>query len=268
MKKEISIIVANPAGNITIFVLDKFDRSQYQAVASQLLKHEEFNAEQVAFVLNANTMEMCGLEFCGNASRSFALLCAKAKGIEGTGSVVVNVSGVDNPLAVEINTANNYTKIKMPMPLSVTSLSDTGNSLVENSVLVDFGGIVHLIVYDKESTLENFNTIKSFVDEIAPAPATGVMFYDTKTGFLTPIVYVKDVDSTYFEGSCGSGSTAVAVAKYLDLPETASGEFSFEIPQPAGALTTTISVNQGELEGVYIEGIVEFDPIRKVEIEI
>lgn len=34
---SIHICIANPAGNITIFVLDRFPRSQYQTVASQLL---------------------------------------------------------------------------------------------------------------------------------------------------------------------------------------------------------------------------------------
>ncbi len=52
----------------------------------------------------------------------------------------------------------------------------------------------------------------------------GVMFYDTARNVLTPVVYVKDVDTTYFEGSCGSGSTAVAAAF---CQEERSGTFSF-----------------------------------------
>ncbi|MDO5302909.1 MAG: hypothetical protein Q4E84_03290 [Clostridia bacterium] len=268
MKKDISILVVNPAGNITIFVLDKFERSQYQNIATQLLAHKEFNAEQVAFILDESTMEMCGLEFCGNASRAFALMSAKIKGMEGTGSAVVNVSGVDHPLSVEINTETNYTKVKMPMPISVTTLSDTGIPLVENSMLVDFGGIVHLVLFDQQASMENFNKAKEFADSIAPAPATGVMFYDTVTGFLTPVVYVKDVDSTYFEGSCGSGSTAVAVAKYLDLPAGTSCERSFEFHQPAGSITTTISVDSGQLDAIYIEGPIEFGQVTTVEIEV
>ena len=41
MKKNIDIIVANPSGNITIFVKTPVPRSEYQAVASQLLAMEE-----------------------------------------------------------------------------------------------------------------------------------------------------------------------------------------------------------------------------------
>ena len=268
MKQNISIRVVNPAGNITIFVLDKFERSQYQKIATQLLAHKEFGAEQVGFVLDDNTMEMCGLEFCGNASRAFGLLSAKAKGMEGTGSAVINVSGISHPLAVEINTETNYTKVKMPMPVSVSTLSNTGIPLVENSVLVDLGGIVHLVLYDKEPSMENFKIAKKFADSIIPAPATGVMFYDTVAGFLTPVVYVKDVDSTYFEGSCGSGSTALAVAKYLELPEDTSGDKSYEFHQPAGSITATISVNAGKLEAVYIEGTIDLGKIIQVEVDL
>ena len=232
------------------------------------MAHKEFGAEQVGFVLDDNTMEMCGLEFCGNASRAFGLLSAKAKGMEGTGSAVVNVSGISHPLAVEINTETNYTKVKMPMPVSVSTLSNTGIPLVENSVLVDLGGIVHLVLYDKEPSMENFKIAKKFADSIIPAPATGVMFYDTVAGFLTPVVYVKDVDSTYFEGSCGSGSTALAVAKYLELPEDTSGDKSYEFHQPAGSITATISVNAGKLEAVYIEGTIDLGKIIQVEVDV
>ena len=80
MKKKIKIIVADPAGNITIFVKDHFDRSEYTQVARQLLEMKELRGEQVAFILDTSScgraqgkMEMCGLEFCGNASRSFLL---------------------------------------------------------------------------------------------------------------------------------------------------------------------------------------------------
>lgn len=72
MEKNIKITVANPAGNKTIFVHDKFERADYVKVAEQLLAMEEYAAEQVAFILDApecgraeGRMEMCGLEFCG-----------------------------------------------------------------------------------------------------------------------------------------------------------------------------------------------------------
>ena len=56
--KKIRILIANPAGNITIFVLDHFEPRQYQSIASQLLAMTELKGEQVAFVADENTMHM------------------------------------------------------------------------------------------------------------------------------------------------------------------------------------------------------------------
>ena len=50
MKKTINITVADPAGNITIFVKDRFDRKYYPTVANQLLDIEELKGEQVAYI--------------------------------------------------------------------------------------------------------------------------------------------------------------------------------------------------------------------------
>ena len=115
MKKNIKITVANPAGNKTIFVHDKVKRADYAKVAEQLLAMEKYEAEQVAFILEVpecgraeGRMEMCGLEFCGNATRTFGLMLAKEMGIKGEGKVYVDVSGVDEILTVEVNTETNY----------------------------------------------------------------------------------------------------------------------------------------------------------------
>ena len=83
MSKNLDIIIADSSGNITIMVLTPVERNEYKNVAQQLLDMEELGGEQVAFVLSAPadtdagqpivpSMEMCGLEFCGNASRAFA----------------------------------------------------------------------------------------------------------------------------------------------------------------------------------------------------
>ncbi|MGL4484997.1 MAG: hypothetical protein ACRCUS_08615, partial [Anaerovoracaceae bacterium] len=72
MKLEIAIL--NPAGNITAFVKTKVNREDYSRVANAIMTDpkviETAQVEQVAFILNDYTMEMCGLEFCGNASRA------------------------------------------------------------------------------------------------------------------------------------------------------------------------------------------------------
>lgn len=268
--RKVRICIANPAGNITIFVLDPFPRSQYQTVAGQLLAMEALHGEQVAFITGPDSMEMCGLEFCGNASRSFALLKAKKEGLTGHGIMDISVSGCSQRLQVVVDTSNNYTKIKMPLPRNVaapdameTAGTDTLCSLMEGARIVDMDGIMHVVVRDKAPTRENFEVIKGYINDRYDPPAMGVMFYDTASGRLTPVVYVKDVDTTYFEGSCGSGSTAVAAAF---CQEERTGTFSFTLPQPAGTITATCEKAHGSLKAVYIEGPVQLDAVRQVEI--
>ena len=259
--KKIKILIANPAGNITIFVLDHLHRSQYQKVASQLLAMKELNGEQVAFIASEDTMHMCGMEFCGNASRAFALMLAKKRGIAGYGQVEINVSGCDKPLLVEVNTENQFTRIEMPPPLRIEKLDEPG--LLKGAYLVDMGGILHVIAKDMEPTMEQFNRIKEYICQKYDPPAMGVMFYDTTTSTLTPVVYVKDVHTTYFEGSCGSGTTAVAAAFSNDEPE---GTFHFTLPQPAGTITATVEKTQGRILAVYIEGTVSLSEVMEVEV--
>ena len=267
MKKTINITVADPAGNITIFVKDRFDRKYYPTVANQLLDIEELKGEQVAYILDLEgkeglpKMEMCGLEFCGNASRSFALLAAKAQGRKGNSVITIDVSGSDTPLDVEVNTDTNYTKIKMPKALRVFDEEIFGIP----TQIADYGGIMHVVVKNIEATEETFNKYKDYINEKYNPPAMGVMFWDEKTETLAPVVYVKDVDTTYFEGSCGSGSTATATCFGLAKGE---GEHKLAIPQPAGTIDTTCIVKDGFAEEVYIEGPVGLTEDIEVEVEI
>ncbi|MBO5994972.1 MAG: hypothetical protein J6Q41_05620 [Firmicutes bacterium] len=268
MKKNVNITVADPAGNITIFVKDRFDRKHYPAVANQLLDIEKLRGEQVAYVIDLEgkdgslpKMEMCGLEFCGNASRSFALLAAKAQGLKGENMITIDVSGSDEPLDVMVNTDTDYTKIKMPKALRVFDEEIFGIP----AQIADYGGIMHVVVRNIEATEDTFNKYKDYINEKYDPPAMGVMFWDEKTETLAPVVYVKDVDTTYFEGSCGSGSTATATCFGLLDGE---GEHHYRLPQPAGTIDTTCIVRNGVAEEVYIEGPVYFTEDMQFEVEI
>lgn len=257
--KKVDYFVANPAGNITIFVTSPAERSEYQEIAGKLLAIEEHHAEQVGFIKAGNRMEMCGLEFCGNASRSFALWYAQNRaGVKGAGTVTVDVSGAEHPLDVSVDTSTAYTRIAMPDPLSIRTwqsvpgVRESGD--VREGVLVDLGGIMHLVLWDVPASAELFDHYKDLINQMFNPAAMGVMFLNTKTLELTPVVYVRDVDTTYFEGSCGSGSTATAIALSYQLSD---GEHSYLLKQPAGDITATTIVHENKIERVYIEGPVE-----------
>ena len=93
----------------------------------------------------------------------------------------------------------------------------------------------------------------------------GAMFYDTKNETLAPVVYVKDVDSTYFEGSCASGTASCAIAFGSEKPD---GDYTFTFPQPAGTIDASVEVRSGKVQTTYIEGPVEIAEPVGVMIEI
>jgi len=269
-KKKIEIVTANPAGNITIFVKTPFERKDYQAAAGQLLAMEELKGEQVAFITSQNpmsdiapsfhadgSMEMCGLEFCGNASRSFGLLLARDAGDEGIVYKAVQVSGCAEPLTVEVDLDRMRAKIKMPLPLSCEKKQEC--------TIVDFGGILHIIVEDLPAEQEIFDLLKDRVYSQLNPPAMGVMFWDTARKALTPVVYVKDVDTVYFEGSCGSGTTAVAAAFAKGKPD---GIHTWAIAQPAGTIDAAAEVRDGQLVNLWIDSEVSLSEPKFVEIEL
>lgn len=277
MKKKVRITVADSAGNITVFVKDRFERAQYQNVASKLLAMEELGAEQVAFILDApecgraeGKMEMCGLEFCGNASRAFALMIAEEKNISGEGEIFLDVSGCDEIVTVKVDTEKKWAKIRMPSCIGVYAmdLSHMGirdREKLKNVTVVDFGGILHLIVKDVEPTRETFDAIKECVMKSKNTPALGVMFFDAEKQKLTPVVYVRDVNTTYFEGSCGSGATACAIAFSIGKKD---GEYKYRFVQPAGIIEATAELSKGEINAVYIESEVSCGEEITVEIEL
>ncbi len=266
MKRNVRISVADPAGNITIFVHDKFDRKHYPEVANQLLDMRELMGEQVAYIKDLEgkeglpKMEMCGLEFCGNASRSFALIAAKAQKLRGENDITIDVSGSDEDLNVSVNTDTNYTKILMPRALRVFSEEIFGKP----AMIADYGGIMHVVVRNIQASEETFARYREYINGKYDPPAMGVMFWDEATERLTPVVYVKDVDTTYFEGSCGSGSTATGTCFGILEGE---GEHHYSLPQPAGTIDVTCIVEGGIAKEVYIEGPVGLTEVREVEIE-
>ena len=67
---ELNILRADPAGNITVFVLDPVEKTQRAAIAEKIMAIPALKAEQVGYACVAEDdvdghMEMMGGEFCG-----------------------------------------------------------------------------------------------------------------------------------------------------------------------------------------------------------
>jgi len=265
----VKILVADPEKNITVFVLDAVENPEERnALAKAILEDSGIKAEQVGFVIPPTgsetalwRLEMAGGEFCGNAARSFGLYVARVKGLKGKNRFFISMSGMNEPLQVEVDPEHDWAAAEIPKPLLVETLVYNGRSLP----LIVFEGITHIIAPDLEPGKENFFAIKTLLEKkfsgtAASFPAIGVMFYDTGSRFMRPAVYVPSAETLVFESSCGSGSAALGVWLSRGLENSA---VKYPITQPGGIIETEVTKRAGEISSISIGGKVELgEPIQ------
>ena len=256
---ELNILRADPAGNITIFVLDQVEKAQRAAIAEKIMAIPALKAEQVGYVCPAEDdadghMEMMGGEFCGNAPRAYGMYIARQKG--GLSSVKLRVSGCDHIVTAQVDLAAGTARAEMPCPRSVQRV--TANGL--EGTLVDLTGIAHLVVEGVKPSEEFFRAVEPVFSQIAGLDACGVIFLDAETHRMTPLVKVIDTNSLVWEGSCGSGSVACAVAQSEQME---NGGFSCDYIQPAGVVRASVERQGGKVVAAHIGGKVTLDePVR------
>ena len=267
---KLDVIRANPAGNITLFVLTSVEKELRAKIAEKLLAIPELAAEQVGYRCEPDPgydgrMEMAGGEFCGNASRAYGMLIAKERGIEETEETVqltLQVSGSDTPVEIEADMEAGTSRAKMPLPQMVCRRTAGGVS----GILVHLGGIAHFVVDDvipSETFFEQAE--KEIFSEMSGLDAYGVMFYDSASGKLIPLVKVPAANSLYWEGSCGSGSLATVIAQTEGAPDW---KYAMDLVQPAGTVRAEVERVGGRVTEAYIGGDVEFDPPMQIEVDV
>ena len=252
---RLNVLRANPAGNITLFVLDPVPSGDRADVAARLMSLPGSDVEQVGFLCpplqgGQGRMEMAGGEFCGNATRAFGMLTAQRLG--GLSQVLVEVSGCPGPVTVDVDWTSHSARAGMPLPRSVLSAEAAGRS----GFLVDLGGIAHFVVEDVSPCLEFFMAAEPLFQRLPGLEAYGVIFLDSRNGTITPLVKVPAADSLVWEGSCGSGSLAAAAVQSRFAPD---GPFVRDYIQPAGTIRVTIDRRDGGAVHAYIGGPVTLD---------
>lgn len=214
MKRIYKIYI--PSGNPTALVDGIVNNQTIRTKINDEIMKENDIVEQVGFInkdINNPELIMAGGEFCGNATRSAIYSYLNGK----SGNIEIKVSGVKDKLNGGIddlgNTWVNMPIIKGDFSKSVTKIND-------KSAIVKLYGITHLIVeakdinlnYSKEELKEiAFKILKE--NDLTNEDAAGVMFieYGEDGIKLTPIVYVKLVNTLFYETACGSGTTAIGI---------------------------------------------------------
>lgn len=230
MKKEFLINAAG--GNATaIMVLDsKQDRSWYAKHGDTLLKkYEHLGAEQSGFLIpSASHFEMAGGEFCGNATRSAAVAMFV---LTASPDLSYTVSGFDGQVNSKVEQINTTTyDVTSIFPGMYSQLSTENVMLDDGSSahVVDLGGIVHVLIQNDLPTnyeRQHASIRKQFT--LDDRPAVGVVWYqsDGNDVRIDPVVWVKEIDSFFYETSCGSGSIAAGVVTRSSKIEQVSGAF-------------------------------------------
>ncbi len=259
---KLNILRADPAGNITVFVLDPVEKARRAALAAQIMAIPALKAEQVGYACPPEDdvdghMEMMGGEFCGNATRAYGMYVAKKKG--GLSSVRLRVSGCDHIVTAQVDCAKNTASAEMPCPRSVSHVRAAGHE----GTLVDLGGIAHFVVEGVAPSEDFFRAAEDIFAGIPALDACGVIFLDASEHRMTPLVKVIETGSLVWEGSCGSGSVACAVAQSETLQ---NGGFSCDYRQPAGTVRASVERRNGAVIAARIGGPVTLDEVQCIEL--
>ena len=254
-----------PGGNDTALVLKTdYTSDEKKAINDAILKSDK-SIEQVGFVDKGKTpeLQMAGGEFCGNATRSAASYYLSGK--PGTTQIKVNGKDIINAGVYE----NGDAWCEIPLYHGKDVIHEIESGIYQ----VRMSGMVSIVI--QEDVAEKFLKDKSKLKEIAVQfienynlknnEAVGIMFLE-RTDILKihPVVWVRDVNTLYYETGCGSGTTATAMVEAFLKKQNQK----LEIVQPSGlAITAEITIDGDNITKAVISGKVHTDS-NIVEIDI
>ena len=226
----------NPSGNITALVTKDFPREKYNVISNEIMKNNPA-VEQVGFLKKHSDtifrLEMAGLEFCGNASRAFACYLVK-EGYVKTNKFDISVTGYDNLIECNVEQKGDdyFSSINLKLLKPIIDFIEKKVLNNQEISVVHLPGISHILLdqtkfkFDKDNCK---NDAKRIIQELnlINLQAVGVIWFDKNQ--INPVVYVKDIDSLFYENSCGSGSLAYGI--YHSYLKNADGFFTFDVIQ-------------------------------------
>jgi len=243
---EVKYIIYNPAGNITALVIgDDYNLEQRKQINDAIMK-KELNVEQVGFLSKEKIkLTMAGGEFCGNGARCAVLYYIKKKRqIELQINQQKIKAGIDKDK-----------KIWCEIPIEGYKILKLENETYR----VMLKGITILVVKNKQNYIDLKEEAKKIIKRYNIYDnAVGVMFVEkTKEHIeIYPIVWVKDINTLFYENACGSGTIAVTMIETL-LTEKNN---KYCVIQPSkDVLETEITIKNGIITKTILKGKIETD---------
>lgn len=260
MSNKVEYIILSPSGNITALVFAK----RSVDVASKIL-NDDSRIEQVLFAYESSFENkiywhgiMSGEEFCVNALRALGYYLLDGE----DGDIDIFSSGINSLINIEI--FNKSAIIK----LGFKSLVLEDKLLEADTFLVRLSGITHVVVKEN-SKFYRLNIDNEYIEglldyfDLKNELAAGIMFLD-KNDSLKPFVYVRDVESLFYETACGSGSIACSIVlkKYFNYAD------KIAIKQPSDFTLNISFENMNNLDSAYVHLSGNVLCLGKKEIEI
>lgn len=245
---KIEYKIYNPSGNITALVIgDDYNLKERKLINDKIMKNNK-KVEQVGFVSKENKkLTMAGGEFCGNATRCAVLHYINIKKQE---SIELEINNQKLKAGIDENK-----NIWCEMPIEEYKI----NELDKNIYKILLKGIT-IVVIRHSKNYKNLkqrakNLIKNYNIE---DNAVGVMFIKRENEQIKmyPIVWVREIDTLFFENACGSGTIAVAMLETFLSQESNN----YCIMQPSKeCLETEIIFENNRITKAILKGKIKTD---------
>ncbi|MGP9726977.1 hypothetical protein CIK76_15710 [Glutamicibacter sp. BW80] len=256
---EVDFAKLSPTSNTTVLVTSQHPPRQYRTIAEQLLRAEHLHAEQVGFILPAESsaaqlrLHMAGDEFCANAAMALAALHASKQGQTGRVELFVEASGADQLLScrVEPRDSGYRCQLDSPLPLSIEPYPSPGAR--SGTALVRYADSVHLVIEcagHGQGLREHAEQAALQLGNSEGVSVAGVMLYDPARGALDPLINVPALGSLLWERSCGSGTAALGA--YLAAKNRAP--VCASVRQPGGTMDVEADYGSGTITGLRVAG--------------
>ena len=149
----------------------------------------------------------------------------------------ISVTGYDDLIECEVEKKNLkddklYSTINMKLLQPIKSFIEEKVLHKQKVCLVNLPGISHLLLdvnifkFDRNNCLKEAKLIIKELGLLNIA-AVGVVWFENSQ--IHPVVYVRDIDSLFYENSCGSGSIAYGI--YHAYLKNSDGDFKFDVIQ-------------------------------------
>lgn len=257
--KQYCYSILQPGGNNTMLIKGIPEKKLRKSINDTAMKQYS-KIEQVGFYTyspfsKSGRLEMAGGEFCGNALRSLACILLRGK----KGEIPFQVSGVNRLLRAGVKNKD-IAYAEMPIketPFCISKLTD-------NLWQIDLEGISHLIKPSVRKLGEKNAKIlaKKILKKTGlqkSKPAAGVIFVQKAESdnrlCIEPVVWVRDIQTFFYETACASGTAAVGIWKSFQVKNP---DVSIFVRQPSGCIIkANIKKNKTKLISVFIEGTVK-----------